>query len=87
MSYERMGSAEAALEDEIAAIEQQAQALLEDAEATDQAEDARYGPDRRGDELPEELARKQSRLARIREAKAALEAEETERERARHEPR
>jgi transposase len=83
MSYERMGKAEAQLEEEIAAIEAQAQALLADAEATDRAEDERYGPDRRGDELPAELARRESRLARIREAKAALEAEEQERERAR----
>lgn len=83
MSFERMGRAEEQLEAEIAAIEAQAAALLEDAEATDRAEDERYGPDRRGDELPDELARRESRLARIREAKAALEAEEQERERTR----
>lgn len=83
MSYERMGKAEAQLEEEIAAIEAQAAALLSDAEAVDREEDERYGPDRRGDELPDELARRESRLARIREAKAALEAEEQERERAR----
>jgi transposase len=83
MSYERMGKAEAQLEEEIAAIEAQAAALLADAEAVDREEDERYGPDRRGDELPAELARRESRLARIREAKAALEAEERERERAR----
>ena len=83
MSYERMGKAEAQLEEEIAAIEAQAATLLEDAEAVDRKEDERYGPDRRGDELPAELARRESRLARIRQAKAALEAEEVERERAR----
>lgn len=83
MSYERMGKAEKQLEEEIAAIEAQAAALLADAEAVDREEDERYGPDRRGDELPAELARRESRLARIREAKAALEAEEAERERAR----
>ena len=83
MSYERMGKAEAQLEAEIAAIEAQAAALLEDAEKIDREEDERYGPDRRGEELPAELARRESRLARIREAKAALEAEEQERERAR----
>jgi transposase len=83
MSYERMGKAECQLEAEIAAIEAQAAALLSDAEAIDREEDERYGPDRRGDELPDELARRESRLARIREAKAALEAEEQERERAR----
>jgi hypothetical protein len=84
MSHERMGKAEAELEAEIAAIHAQAEAMLCDAEATDQAEDERYGPDLRGDELPAGLARRESRLARIREAKAALEAEEAERERARH---
>jgi transposase len=84
MSYERMGAAEVRLEAEIEAIEEQARALLGDAEATDQAEDARYGPERRGDELPTGLARRKDRLARIREAKAALEAEEAERERGRH---
>jgi len=83
MSYERMGKAEVQLEAEIAAIEAQAAALLSDAEAVDREEDERYGPDRRGDELAAELARRESRLARIREAKAALEAEERERERAR----
>lgn len=83
MSYKRMGKAEAELEAEIAAIRAQAEAMLEDAEATDRAENERYGPDRRGDELPGELARRESRLKRIREAKAALEAEERERERAR----
>ena len=49
--------------------------LLATAERVDQAEDARYGKGRRGDELPEELARRDSRLRKIREAKAALEAE------------
>ncbi len=83
MSYERMGKAEERLEAEIAAIEAEVERMLADAEATDRAEDERYGPDRRGDELPDEPARRESRLAAIREAKAALEAEEAERERAR----
>src|SRR5712691_7192413 len=48
--------------------------LLAQAEATDAAEDAEYGRDRRGDELPAELQRRESRLQRIREAKRALEA-------------
>src|SRR5258708_35810923 len=47
--------------------------LLEQAEAADAEEDARYGADRRGDELPEELQRRESRLKKIREAKRALE--------------
>ena len=50
-------------------------ALLEEAEAVDAEEDERYGPDRRGDELPEELQRREQRLAKIREAKQALEEE------------
>jgi len=49
--------------------------LLADAQNLDAAEDAAYGPDRRGDELPVELARREGRLAAIRTAKAALGAE------------
>ena len=41
----------------------------------DEEEDRRYGRDKRGDELPEELAFRAGRLRKIREAKAALEAE------------
>ena len=48
--------------------------LLAQAEAADAAEDAEYGADRRGDELPAELQRRESRLKRIREAKRVLEA-------------
>src|ERR1700737_1320938 len=47
--------------------------LLREAEATDPEEDARYGRDRRGDELPAELARRETRLQKIQEAKRALE--------------
>ena len=75
MSYERMGKREAELAAEIAELEAQVDALLADADAADAAEDARYGADRRGDELPAELARRRSRLATIRKAKADLEAE------------
>jgi transposase len=71
MSYGRMVEQEAALEAEVRAI-------VEEAEATDAAEDARYG-DARGDELPAELRRRETRLARIREARAALEQEARER--------
>jgi transposase len=83
MSYERMAKAEAQLGAEIAAIRANVRALLEEAEAVDAEEDERYGPDRRGDELPEELQRREQRLAWIREAKQALEAEAAEREAAR----
>ena len=44
----------------------------------DDEEDRRYGRDQRGDELPEELAFRESRLRKIRGAKAALEAEARE---------
>src|SRR5438093_268705 len=83
MSYERMVKAEAQLEAEISALRANVRALLEEAEAVDAAEDERYGPDCRGDELPAELQRREQRLARIREAKQALEAEAAEREAAR----
>jgi transposase len=68
MSYGRMRTQEAALEHEV-------RALLQHAEAADRDEDARLGRDQRGDEWPAELARRESRLRKIREAKAALEAE------------
>ncbi len=68
MSYERMTETEKRLEQEVAE-------LLARAEHADTQEDAEYGKGRRGDELPKELARRESRLAKIREAKAALEAE------------
>src|SRR5262249_14301581 len=42
-------------------------------EATDVAEDQTHGPDRRGDELPDELKRRTDRLAKIKAAKALLE--------------
>lgn len=68
MSYGRMKTQEAVLEQEV-------RGLLRQADAADREDDKRYGQDRRGDELPAELARRESRLAKIREAKAALEAE------------
>jgi transposase len=66
MSYDRMPEEEARLKQEIATI-------LAEAESADATEDAAHGPGRRGDELPQELARRQSRLAKIQEAKALLE--------------
>src|SRR5262245_49238270 len=68
MSYARLAETEQRLEAEV-------RELLERAEQVDAAEDVQYGPGRRGDELPAELARRDSRLAKIRAAKAALEAE------------
>ncbi len=83
MSYQRMVKAEAQLEDEVDALRERVGALLADAERTDREEDERLGSDRRGDELPEGLQRREGRLEAIREAKAALEAEAAEREAAR----
>lgn len=68
MSYKRMKEEEARLEAEVTD-------LLKKAAAVDEEEDQRYGKDKRGDELPKELAFRESRLKKIREAKAALEAE------------
>jgi transposase len=67
MSYGRMREKRQQLRDEV-------QQLLAQAEAVDAAEDAEYGPDRRGDELPADLQRRESRLQRIREATRALNA-------------
>jgi transposase len=71
MSYQRMNETEARLKQEI-------DALLAAAEKTDAEEDAQYGKGQRGDELPDELQRRESRLKKIQAAKAALEAEARE---------
>ena len=67
MSNERMLKEEARLQEEIAA-------LVAKAGAVDAEEDARDGEDVRGDELPEELRRWETRLAAIRAARERLEA-------------
>lgn len=66
MSYGRMKEKEQQLKAEV-------KQLLEQAEAADAEEDERHGRDRRGDELPEELSRRESRLAKIKQAKKVLE--------------
>src|ERR1700720_1958487 len=76
MSYGRMKETEKRLREEV-------RKLMGQAEAADKEEDKRYGRDRRGDELPEELQRRETRIARIREARRAL--EERAREQARSE--
>src|ERR1700737_868645 len=80
MSYERMGPKACQLEAEIAELTARMQGLLAEGEAIDAAEDEQHGPDRRGDELPAELARRETRLVKIREAMAALETEAREAE-------
>ena len=68
MSYARMKKREAELQAEV-------DGWLAAAEAADAEEDKAFGTDKRGDELPDWVADKEKRLAKIREAKAALEAE------------
>ncbi len=68
MSYGRMKKKRAELEAEVTE-------LMARADAVDAEEDAKYGRGKRGDELPEELRFRETRLAKIREAMAALEAE------------
>jgi hypothetical protein len=65
MSYSRMKEKQQQLKEEV-------KQLLEQAEAADQDEDRQYGG-KRGDELPEELQRRETRLAKIKEAKKVIE--------------
>ena len=71
MGYGRMKDEEGRLKREI-------EDLLKQAEAVDAAEDAEHGPDRAGNELPDELQRRESRLRVIKEAKARLEKRQEE---------
>jgi transposase len=68
MSYERMQQEEERLREKV-------KNLLAQAATVDAEEDLRYGKNRRGDELPEELRRAEGRLEKIRAAKLALEEE------------
>jgi transposase len=72
MSYARMEEKEKQLKAEV-------EKLLAQAAETDAAEDALYGKGNRGDELTGEMARRESRLRKIAEAKTALEREARER--------
>ena len=66
------------MKEEEARLEKEIGELLKNAEVTDKEEDRRYGKNKRGDELPQELAFRESRLKKIREAREALEAEAKE---------
>ena len=57
-------------------LREEVRRLLKQAEATDEEEDQRYGRERQGDELLEELQRRETRIARIQEAKKVLEERE-----------
>ena len=74
MTYDRMKREEQRLRREI-------RELMSRARKTDAQEDKRYGKDRRGDELPEELARREDRLAKIQAARKRLEARQAEEDR------
>ena len=67
-------------------IEKMVRRMLDEAEATDAAEDALYGEGVRGDELPPELRTREGRLARLKEAKRRLDEEDAARQEA-HEER
>ncbi len=65
MSYARMKEKQQQLKEEV-------KQLLEQAAAADEQEDRQYGS-QRGDELPEELRRRETRLAKIKQAKKVVE--------------
>ncbi|MQA76653.1 MAG: IS5/IS1182 family transposase, partial [Solirubrobacterales bacterium] len=71
MSYALMSEKEKILAQEVSD-------LLAEAERIDREEDSRFSKNRRGDEPPAELRRREDRLATIREAKAALEQQATD---------
>jgi transposase len=75
MSYGRLVDKEERVEAEIAQLEAAAAALLADAEATDTAEDRRFGTDGKDSDLPAELDRREKRLAKLQAARAQIEAE------------
>ncbi len=68
MSYGRMKRTKEELEKEI-------EELLKSAEAVDKEEDKKHGKGKKGWDLPDELQRKETRLAKIKEAMDALEEE------------
>ena len=72
MSYARMSEKQKILAAEVSD-------LLAEAERIDADEDKTFGKDNKGYGLPDELARREGRLAKITEAKAALEAESAQR--------
>jgi transposase len=73
MSYGRMKKKKEELEKEI-------EALFKTAEAVDKEEDKKYGKGKKGWDLPDELKRRETRLAKIKEAMNALEEEARQKE-------
>lgn len=68
MSYARLTVKQKVLADEISD-------LMAEARTVDAEEDARFGPGKRGDELPAELANRQRRAAAMKQARESIEAE------------
>lgn len=66
MSYKGMKESEPKLAEEV-------HKWMTSAHEGDESDDAQYGPDKRGDEIPEHIRNKTRKLARIRAAKARLE--------------
>lgn len=85
MSYARLVDKEQQVEAEVADLEAAVADLLAAAEATDAAEDVRYGPDGKPTDLPAELDRREKRLARLQAARAQIEAEAQQKARAKAE--
>jgi transposase len=56
-------------------IEKEIKQWLEHAEAIDRQEDALYGPDKTGDELPEDIRDPKKRIQKLKELKKKLDAE------------
>jgi transposase len=75
MSYSRMKQETERLKAEIAELTSRAAQV-------DAQEDAEYGPDNRGDEIPEELRRREQRLGKIQEAIERLRSRQAEEDRA-----
>jgi hypothetical protein len=72
MSYDHMKK-------KIEQLDAEVREILAEAEAVDREEDEAFGADRRGDEVPAELARRETRIAKMREAMKAIQAEAKER--------
>lgn len=58
------------------ALQAEVQKMLAEAQTVDAREDALFGPDKRGDELPPELRASKDRMKRLKECAARLQAEE-----------
>lgn len=75
MSYSRMEEEEKRLKEEIEQLTAQAQ-------QEDEQEDREHGKDKRGDELPEQLSKREKRLQTIQEAKQRIEQRQREKDKA-----